>query len=501
MCFSTRVRPASLLAAVPAALALALLAAGCGGTPDGPASDAPAPIVVSGAEGWTARTADQEGVQVRRSRDGGRFDVLGDGALLLRRPDSAASFWHGGRFVEAGTWSSGWIDASALPGLDALEVEVLVYGERQDLSTGWTKFEGNPLVSGRGFRHATGETLQLPDTVWSNDQALVRGTGPYAGRWLLVFNVGSWAVGGWAAAVADSLAPLKRGKNPFRLVDPFPLFDGNAARDTLGYHAPNDFIHVDGTWYAPDESRDGVSRMWTADSLTAWTNHGPIQNVRGHDPGMIYDGDRFYLFNEDGERLQALVADDPLGRWTQLGAVLDVGDHTGDADPAFFNNAWHLFFDDAPHLHYQIGTARTAPEDFPRGWTLTNDIFGPRRPDQGQQWDEDTPAGNRFGTGDADVAVEGTTLYMTYERPTGIAYREFDLTDDREQSVRARIEVDVDGDGTPDTIRRKTLRAPRSRIALEGVEAEQVRVRLELETQNPRESPMVSALRLLPSGA
>lgn len=457
----------------------------------------PDAVSLTTAADWTEHTAQRSNVQVRTAGDvGGRIDIANDGALLLRRPDTARSFLSSDTFVSGGRWTSDWLNVPGTAPIEALTADVRVYGQPQDMTAGWTKFSGNPLVSANGSPHATAQTLQLPDSLTPNDQALVRGAGAYEGQWLLLFNVGGWAVGGWAAAVADSLAPLKRGENPFRLVDPYPLFTDNALHDTLGYHAPNDWTYVDDTWYAPDESRDQVSRMWTSPTLTQWTKRGPIQGIQGHDPGMAYDGERFYLFMEDGPRLQYLSAPDPLGAWTAHGVALEVGDHTGDADPSFFNNAWHLFFDDAPHREYTIGYARTTPSAFPEGWHLTNDIFGPRTPDQGQAWDEPTASGNNFGTGDPDLAIEGTTLYVTYERPTGLAYKELALTDAADQTVRVRVEIDSDGDGTADSSREHRLSAGHAHLDLGGLRAEQVRLHLTLKTRAPHESPMISSLQL-----
>lgn len=470
-----------------------LLCIGCG--PSSP--DANDDMSLTTKTDWTTRAAEHSNVLVRAAGvAGGRFDATGNGALLLQRPDTAHSFTSTGRFVSRGQWTSKWLEVSSAAPLRAVTADVRVYGQSQKIATGWTKFSGNPLVSGKGSPHATAQTLQLPDSLWPNDQALVRGAGPYEDQWLLFFNVGGWAVGGWAAAVADSLAPLKRGENPFQLVDPYPLFTDNAAHDTLGYHAPNDWISVDGTWYTPDESRDHFSRMWTSPTLTSWTNEGPIEGIQGHDPGMAYDGERFHLFTEDGTRLQHLSASDPLAAWTAHGVALEVGDHTGDADASFFNNGWHLFFDDAPHQDYTIGYAHTDPSAFPEGWRLQNDIYGPRMPDQGQAWDEPTPEGNNFGTGDPDLALEGSTLYLTHERPTGIAYKELDLMDDTDQDVQVRLEIDADGDGTADTSRIQKLPAGHAQLDLDSLEAEQVRLTLTLETSAPHESPMIRTLRL-----
>jgi len=461
------------------------------------------PVVLDEASTWTRHSAAHEHTQIRTHGSyGGRADLLGDGALLLQKRDSARSFWHQEAFRRSGRWTAAWVPAAGADTM-RLRAEVRVYGQPQDVTSGWTKFAGNPLVAPDGWRHNTPQTLEVPGSEWPQDQSLVRGVGPFKGQWLLFFNVGGWAVGGWAAAVADSLAPLKRGRNPFRLLDPYPLFAGNAVRDTLGYHAPNDWIAVDGQWYAPDESRDLVSRLWTSaptrapDALTRWTNEGRIDGMQGHDPGIVHDGSRFYLFTEDGERLQYLSTTTPRGPWTPHGVALDVGDHTGDADVNYFNNAWHLFFDDGPHRTYKIGYARTAPSDFPRGWRLTNDVYGPRTPDQGQAWDEPRRRGNRFGAGDADVAVEGHTLYLTHERPVGLAYKELETTDDAEQTVRAILEIDRDGDGVPDTTHTpRPLAAPQSTAAWSLPETGRVRLVLELRTTNATESPYLPRLRL-----
>ncbi|MEM9666989.1 MAG: hypothetical protein AAF970_18820 [Bacteroidota bacterium] len=461
--------------------------------------DSPAPVFeMDTAQEWAQSTHAAEGVQVRANDyTGGNFDVLGGGALLLQKADTTRRFWHTDAFVTAGTWTSTWLERSTTTEVVYLDVDLLTYGQPQDMTTGWTKFAGNPLIGPQGWTHNSTATLVLPDTLESNDQTLARGTGPYEGQWLLYFNVGGWAVGGWAAAVADSLAPLKRGVNPFQLADPYPLFAGNNRGDTLGYHAPNDWVEIDGTWYAPDESRNHRSGLWTSTDLTTWTNQGPIRGMQGHDPGLVYDGDRFYLFNEDDTRLQLVTTTDPLGPWEAQGPVLEVGDHTGDADVSFFNNAWHLFFDDAPHLFYTIGHAHTTPSAFPFGWQLENDVFGPRRPDQGQAWDEDTPEGNGFGTGDADIALEGTTLYLTYERPTGIAFKDLDLTDAREQHTRLFLEVDTDEDGSPDhTTEVRSLSPTSSQAEFAALPAGRIRIHLVMGTSNPLESPMIRQLRV-----
>ncbi len=452
--------------------------------------------VIDSVEEWEAVTYQAFQTNVRANDyTGGNFDVLGDGALLLQKADTTRRFWHTSAFQQEGTWTSVWLEGLDSEQTVLVEVDLMTYGQPQDMQQGWTKFEGNPLVGPAGWHHNTAKTLALPDSLAGNDQALAKGTGAYADQWLLFFNVGGWAVGGWAAAVADSLAPITRGENPFRLVDPFPLFAGNSRNDTLGYHAPNDWIEVDGTWYAPDESRNHLSRMWTSTNLTDWVDHGPIDGMRGHDPGMVYDGERYYLFNEDDTRIQLVTATDPLGTWTAHGPVLEVGDHTGDADISFFNNRWHMFFDDGLHFYYKLGYAWTTPEEFPYGWRLSNDVFGPRTPDQGQAWDEDTPEGNRFGTGDADLAIEGTTLFLTYERPVGIAFKALDVTDTFEQTTTLTLEVDTNGDGVPNYVSPAQPVTPNtSKTTFTTVPKGSIRFQVNMISENTLESPMLDRL-------
>lgn len=426
---------------------------------------------------------------------GGRTDLMCNGALLLAKQASDLPFWKSTNFVPKGRWTSTWFDTQPT----SLDISWCVYGQAQDMSTGWTKFAGNPLIAAHDYRHNTQHTLALPAhySAQAADQSLVKGTGEYDGKWILLFNVGGWAVKGWAMAIADSLSPLKRGINPFRLGDPYPL-----TKATGGYNAPNDWIFAEGRWYAPDESRDHISRMWSSEDLIHWTLHGPIVGINGHDPGMVWDGTRYYLFNESNEDITLVSASDPLGEWKPLGPdpVLEVGDHTGDADVAFFNNQWHMFVDDGAHQHYKLSYAATSAELFPLGWHLLPEVLGPHQPEQGQLWDDDTPEGNHFGTGDADVVLDGHTVYLTYEYPVGIAYKELAVLDDTDQRVLARITY-LQGDkprhtdwqaipvGT--TIHDLTVWDAIPRGA-------SWRLEVQLITDNPAESPLIEWIKIHP---
>lgn len=441
---------------------------------------------------WWAQTYSANNIQIlQNDYSGGRFDIFGTGALLLSRKDTSRPFIKTSAFAHTGRWTSKWIDRS--PGLNDVVVEatVNIYGQPQDMSTGWTKFPGNPVIAPTGHPHATEQSLLTPTKLEGNDPALVKGSGQYEGQWLLIFNVGPWASGGWAMAVADSLAPLKAGRNPFRLVKPFPLYTAK------GRHAPNDWIQVDGRWFGPDESRNRRSHMWTTDDFSSWSNRSRIRGIKGHDPGIVYDGERYYLFLEDGDKLQYSTTKNPLDKWQRQGVALAVGDHTGDADLSFFNNRWHMFFDDGPHLNYSIGYATTTAGDFPQGWQLTNDVFGPHNPEQKQQWDDPTPEGNLFGTGDADIAIEGTTLYMVYERPVGMAWKELELLDGRQQQISVQLEIDTDLDGKSDKlIPSRFLSTGNSSVVFEDVEPGNIRLILTLSTENEDESPLLRRLAI-----
>lgn len=157
----------------------------------GPSSLASNDLSITTETDWTTHAAEHSNMLVRASGvAGGRFDVTENGALLLQRPDTAQSFTSGDRFVSRRQWTSEWLNVPSAP-FKAVTADVRVYGQSQNMATGWTKFSGNPLVSGKGSPHATAQTLQLPDSLWPNDQALVRGAGPYENQWLLLFNVGS----------------------------------------------------------------------------------------------------------------------------------------------------------------------------------------------------------------------------------------------------------------------------------------------------------------------
>jgi hypothetical protein len=382
--------------------------------------------------------------------------------------------------------------------------DLLIYGNPLDMRTGWIKFSKNPVISGSNTLlplnpdNITDQTILLPDPGGvPQDQSIIRGKGRWEGKWLLLFNhtPDMWPNDYyWSMVSADSLAPLKRGINPFSIEsDVFPLYG------PIDNQAPNDWIEIGGTFYAPDETYDGDSHMWISPDLIQWTDLGKIQGINGSDPGILYDGAAFYLFNESDQVINYNRLSADLVHVTEGDQILDVGGHTGDADVSFFNNQWHMFFDDGPHLHYEIGYASAAPEDFPYGWQMVHRIYGPHNPEQGQIWDDDTPAGNAFGTGDADIALEGTTLYLFTERPVGAAFRELtEVLDGEDQEIRILVEVDTTGDGLPDeSTGWQTLRPGTTVRAWERpLTGRRFRIRFELETSRPAESPVIRRFRL-----
>lgn len=458
----------------------------------------------STADQFREATASSRHVTVEATHPiGGRFDLLGNGALLLSKKARNKPFFESTDFYSTGRWSSCWfaLDKDATP--KAVQTTLWAYGQKQAMDMGWTKFAGNPLVCGNGSKLASDRSLQLPGPRGAepNDQALVRGAGKWKDQWLLIFNHGSWAKHGWGAVVADSLAPLKRGENPFQVIKPFPLV---TAEERGGKHAPNDWIYVNqtNTWYAPDETGGGPSHMWTSENLIDWSNQGPIKNMLGHDPGMVWDGSRFHLFNEKSPAIAHMVSEDPLGEWEATGAALEVGGHTGDADVSFFNNRWHMFFDDHPHGRYKLGYAWTTPEKFPRGWRLTHHVYGPRNPDQGQQWDEPDGSGNNFGTGDADVALEGDTLYLTHERPIGLAHKSLNVRSGKNQKAQLRLLGDTNGDGERElTTDWLTIQPGKQQISVPKAFAQQrpdrVRIEFKFQTHKSSVSPMIRHLKLI----
>jgi len=432
-----------------------------------PSEDAiPMRMSISTFEEWQQHTSEIKNMIITSDQKiDVEFDLLGDGALLLEKVEKEQHFLHSDRFEPKGRWESKWLKANYKPGTITLSLDLLAYGRQVDLTQGWIKFDGNPVLSGGNTllplneKNISEETLVLPEPGGvPQDQSIVRGTGPYEGKWLLFFNhtPNKWPYEYyWSVAIADSLAPLTRGENPFYIPeDHWPLFG------PIDNHAPNDWVYVDGSYYAPDENYNGDSHMWVSHDLFTWENIGRISGINGSDPGIIHDGEHFYLFNEAESAINYNRLDSTLTNVTQGETVLEVGGHTGDADVAFFNNHWHMLFDDGPHLHYNIGWARTKPSQFPGGWNIHRKIYGPHNPEQGQVWDDDTDEGNRFGTGDADMALEGTTLYMFTERPVGAAYRELhEVLNFDDIQAEIRLHIDFDGDGEVDDILTQEIRS------------------------------------------
>ncbi len=453
---------------------------------------------------WIEKTGKSENVTIEKSNDlNGVVDLMGNGGLMLAKKDSERPFQKTNEFKDTGIWSSTWQGLSG-NSISSIESEVITYGNDIDMKSDWVKFSGNPVVSGENTllplnkENITDQTILLPAPGGvPQDQSILKGTGQWEGKWLLFFNhtPDKWPNDYyWSFAVADSLSPLKRGQNPFYIDSTaFPLYG------PIDGQAPNDWLEVDGTFYAPDETHDGESHMWQSEDITTWKDLGPITGILGADPGMVYDGKDFFLFNENGDYLTYNQLDKSLTNVVLGDTILHVGDHTGDPDIGFFNNQWHMFFDDGAHLHYNIGYAVTSAESFPYGWKLENDIYGPYNPDQGQTWDNDNKAGNDFGTGDADIAIENNTLYLFTERPIGAAYRDLiEIYQNSGQSVQVKIEIDQTADGVTDSSSDwLELETGTNTVALsERLNGERYRLLVKLSSNNSGTSPLVRYLKV-----
>ena len=189
-------------------------------------------MILDDYEEWILQTGEADNTIIVKDKPiGGGRDLTGNGALSLQKDSD--DFLASSVFRSSGVWTSRWQEFDLEEGQLDLSVSMNCYGQNQDMRTGWKKFPGNPLVCQAGWHHATEQTLILPDSLVGQpaDQALARGTGKWKGKWLLFFNIGGWAVNGWGMAVADSLAPIKRGINPFSIAQPYPLACGNGKKN------------------------------------------------------------------------------------------------------------------------------------------------------------------------------------------------------------------------------------------------------------------------------
>jgi len=455
---------------------------------------------------WEKITLNIEHCEIKKADDiGGIVDLMGNGSLLLKKNNPKTNFARNEEFNSEGYWESNWIELDSNFAIQSLETNMLIYGEQIDMTNGWKKFDYNPLISGSNTLlplnedNITSETILLPDPPGGvpQDQAIFLGRGKWHDKWILMFNhtPNAWPNDYyWSYAVADSLAPIKRGKNPFQFeIKNYPLFG------PINNQAPNDWLEVNGVYYAPDETYQSVSHLWKSEDMINWVDLGVIENKVGTDPGIIFDGDRFHLFSENGNTISHCYLDIDSLKGSENKDVLNVGDHTGDADVAFFNNQWHMFVDDGIHLKYKISYASTSPDSFPYGWKLFPEIYGPHKPEEGQIWDDDNEDGNRFGTGDADIALEGNTLYLFTERPIGVAYKELtELFNDDDQNVEVLIEVDNNEDGIKDdSTDWKELRAGKSIWNFaKPIVGNKIKIRYRINSAKSNESPLIKSFKL-----
>ena len=306
------------------------------------------PVVIDTQEEWLQNSFSSEKISVEKSPDqNGVIDLMGNGGLMLAKKDKGSLFQKTTEFHSEGLWTSTWQDLSEEQ-ISGLESETLIYGNPIDMDQGWVKFSGNPVLSGENTllplnrENITEQTMLLPPPGGvPQDQSILKGTGKWENKWLLFFNhtPHKWPYEYyWSFVVADSLSPLKSGINPFYVDSTnYPLYG------PIDGQAPNDWLEVDDTFYAPDETHDGDSHMWRSQDIVHWEDLGPISGILGADPGMVYDGEHFFLFNENGNYLTFNQLDESMTRVTNGDTVLHVGDHTGDRHRVFQQPVAYVF--------------------------------------------------------------------------------------------------------------------------------------------------------------
>ena len=457
-------------------------------------------------EDWNTITSEAINCELNEAEDiGGIIDLMGNGSLMLQKKAKDSVYTLTEEFETQGSWESKWIEFNKNTKLNSISFDILVYGEKIDMTKGWKKFDKNPIISGGNtllplnLDNITDQTILLPNPPGGvpQDQAIFKGRGNWEGKWILMFNhtPNAWPFEYyWSFVMADSLSPLKNGINPFRLpTENYPLYG------PIDNQAPNDWLEVNGVYYAPDETYQSMAHLWKSDDMINWVDLGVIENKTGTDPGIIFDGAQFHLFSENGNTISHCYLNLDSVKGSNNQDVLDVGDHTGDADVAYFNNQWHMFVDDGVHLKYKISYASTSPNNFPYGWELFPEIYGPHNPEQGQVWDDDNENGNQFGTGDADIALEDNTLYLFTERPIGVAFKELtELYNSEDQKIEIMIIADNDGDGVSDySTEWKELNGGESIWNLESeLNAKKYKIKIRMNSNNNNESPLIKSFEL-----
>ncbi|MCP4411421.1 MAG: hypothetical protein GY808_02450, partial [Gammaproteobacteria bacterium] len=215
---------------------------------------------VDNLKDWLTADADGANVELKEAVDwGGVIDLMGNGALLLKKVKSESLYTRVSEFHSTGEWTSQWHDFGLQVTMRSLETEIIGYGKKLDMRKDWVKFSGNPVLSGENTllplnpENISDQTILLPSPGGvPQDQSIVRGRGQWEGKWILYFNhtPDAWPNDYyWSVAIADSLSPLKDGINPFSIdTTIFPLYG------PIDNHAPNDWLEVDGITYAPDEN-------------------------------------------------------------------------------------------------------------------------------------------------------------------------------------------------------------------------------------------------------
>ncbi len=86
---------------------------------------------------WRDYTLENKSTILKKADDvGGRFDLLGNGSLILEKNNPKNSFWRENNFKENGLWSSKWIrhgfvDSEMI--LENVRTSYKIYGQKQDM--------------------------------------------------------------------------------------------------------------------------------------------------------------------------------------------------------------------------------------------------------------------------------------------------------------------------------------------------------------------------------
>ncbi|MCD6374608.1 MAG: hypothetical protein J7L94_03725, partial [Caldisericaceae bacterium] len=103
-------------------------------------------VVVDTQQEWQHWTDSSTAtIVLREPNSGDRFDLMGNGGLILQKFQVESLFTRTSAFKSEGRWLSKWLPANRFT---SLKIDYIVYGNPLDLKTGWHKAAANPLFSG-----------------------------------------------------------------------------------------------------------------------------------------------------------------------------------------------------------------------------------------------------------------------------------------------------------------------------------------------------------------